>query len=157
MISLYTKHEVPRCTRYAPMNGNGYKMYNFGQFWAVRSHSRSSAMSPFDKVHMTSYSTVTAAGKNTSNVPCHLLDDGQLIKSRLCQASTSPIADHGKAVSGRQQRAYSVSSALISCTTQKDVYRCVVILSHLLVNDCEVDFPTVGGGRPLLYTPIIWV
>ena len=32
-----------------------------------------------------------------------------------------------------------------------------VILSHLLDNDCEVDFPTVGGGQPLLYTPIIWV
>jgi len=32
-----------------------------GQFGVVRDHSRSSAMSPFDRMHMTSYSTFTEA------------------------------------------------------------------------------------------------
>ena len=33
-------------------------MYTLGQFGALRSHSRSSAMSPFDRAHATSYSTL---------------------------------------------------------------------------------------------------
>ena len=35
-------------------------MYKLGQFGTLRGHSRSSAMSPFDRVHTTSYSTLIA-------------------------------------------------------------------------------------------------
>ena len=33
-------------------------MQKMGSFWVVRGHSRSTAMSPFDRAHTTSYSTL---------------------------------------------------------------------------------------------------
>jgi len=57
MITQCTKFEVFRFTRYEAMNG-GAKCRKMGWFGAVRGHSRSSAMSPFDRAHMTSYSTL---------------------------------------------------------------------------------------------------
>ena len=54
MINLYTKFKAPACCRYEDMNG-GAKCTNW--FGAVKGHSRSSAMSPFDRAHTTSYST----------------------------------------------------------------------------------------------------
>ena len=56
MISQCTKFEVSRFTRYDAMNG-GAKC-KWGSLGAVRGHSRSSAMSPFDRAHKTFYSTL---------------------------------------------------------------------------------------------------
>ena len=56
MVSKCTRFEVSRFTRYEAMNG-GANAEN-GVVWAVRGHSRSSAMSPFDRAHTTSYSTL---------------------------------------------------------------------------------------------------
>jgi len=57
MISQCTKFEVSRFTRHEAMNG-GAKCRKWGGFGAVRGHSRSWVMPPFDRVHMTSYSTL---------------------------------------------------------------------------------------------------
>ena len=55
-LSAYSKFEVSNFIRYEHMNG-GAKCGN-RVVCVVRGHSWSSAMSPFDKAHMTSYSTV---------------------------------------------------------------------------------------------------
>jgi len=52
MVNLYTKLEVSTCIHYEAMNG-GAKYIKLGGL----GHSRSWAMSPFDRAHMTSYST----------------------------------------------------------------------------------------------------
>ena len=51
MVNLYTKHEVSMFTHYEDMQ-------NLGWFGDVRGHPRSSETSPFDRAHMTSYSTL---------------------------------------------------------------------------------------------------
>ena len=51
MVSQCTKFEVSRFTRYEAMNGGA-------ENGVVRGHSRSWAMSPFDRVHTTSYLTL---------------------------------------------------------------------------------------------------
>ena len=56
MINLYTKYEVSMLTQYKDMKGNE-KCKNWGVF-GVRGHPRSSEALPFDRVHMTSYSTL---------------------------------------------------------------------------------------------------
>ena len=56
MLSQSTKFEFSRFTRYEAING-GAKCRK-GVVWVVRGHSRSSAMSPFDRAHTTSYSTL---------------------------------------------------------------------------------------------------
>ena len=56
MINQCTKFEVSRFTRYEAMNG-GAKCRKWGVM-AVRGHSGSAAMSPFDRAHTTSYSTL---------------------------------------------------------------------------------------------------
>jgi len=57
MISQCTKFEVSRFTRYDAMNG-GAKCRKWGGLGWLRGHSRSTAMSPFDRAHTTSYSTL---------------------------------------------------------------------------------------------------
>ena len=59
MVSQCTKYEVSRFTRYEAVNG-GAKCRKWGWFGpgVVRGHSRSTEMSPFDKAHTTSYSTL---------------------------------------------------------------------------------------------------
>jgi len=59
MINLCTKFKVPACSRYEDMNG-GAKWRNWGSLGQLgaRGHSGSSAMSPFDRAHTTSYSTL---------------------------------------------------------------------------------------------------
>ena len=57
MISQCTKYEVSRFTRYKAVNG-GAKCTKRGWFGVVRRHSRSTTMSPFDRAHTTSYSTL---------------------------------------------------------------------------------------------------
>jgi len=57
MVSQCTKFEVSRFIRYEAVNG-GAKIQKMGWFGVVRGHSRSTAMSPFDRAHTTSYSTV---------------------------------------------------------------------------------------------------
>ena len=48
---VYSKFEVSRCTRHGAMQ----KMGRFGVVWG---HARSWTMSPFDRAHTTSYSTI---------------------------------------------------------------------------------------------------
>ena len=57
MVSQCTKYEVSRFTGYEAVNGGAKCRKLFG---VVRGHSRSSAMSPFDRAHTTSYSTLIA-------------------------------------------------------------------------------------------------
>jgi len=57
MVSQCTKYEVSRFTRYEAVNGSA-KCRKMGWFGVVRGHSRSTAMSPFDRSHTTSYSTL---------------------------------------------------------------------------------------------------
>jgi len=52
MISQCTKYEVSRFTRYEAVNGSA-KYRKWGDFGWYRGHSRSSAMSPFDRAHTT--------------------------------------------------------------------------------------------------------
>ena len=49
MLSQCTKYEVSRFTRYEAMNA--VQNAEMGWFGIVRGHSRSSAMSPFDRAH----------------------------------------------------------------------------------------------------------
>ena len=64
MVSQCTKFEVSRFTHYEAMNYEWRcKMQKMGWFGAVKGHSgswqsKSSAMSPFDRAHTTSYSTL---------------------------------------------------------------------------------------------------
>ena len=55
-INLYTKYEVSMLIHYEDMKGD--EKYKIGVFGEVRGHPRSSKTSPFDRVHMTSYSTL---------------------------------------------------------------------------------------------------
>ena len=57
MVIQCTKYEVSRFTRYEAVNG-GAKCRKWVWFGVVRGHSRSTAMSPFDRANMTSYSTL---------------------------------------------------------------------------------------------------
>jgi len=57
MVSQCTKFEVPRFIRYEAVNG-GAKCRKWGGLGRLGGHSRSSAMSPFDRAHTTSYSTL---------------------------------------------------------------------------------------------------
>jgi len=52
MVSQCTKFQVFRFIRYEAMNGGACKMQKMGWFGAVMGHSRSSAMSPFDRVNI---------------------------------------------------------------------------------------------------------
>ena len=56
-VGLYQMYQISRFTRYEAMNDDA-KCRKWGWFGVVRGHSRSSAMSPFDKAHTTSYSTL---------------------------------------------------------------------------------------------------
>jgi len=55
MTNLQAKFEVSTFTNYEDMKGK-VKCKNWGGW--VRDHPRSPAMSPFDRLHMTSYSTL---------------------------------------------------------------------------------------------------
>jgi len=57
MINLCAKFKVPACSRYEDMSV-GAKWRNWGSLGQLEFHSGSSAMSPFDRVHTTSYSTL---------------------------------------------------------------------------------------------------
>ena len=55
-VNLYSKYEVSTLTHYEDMKGD--EKSKIGVFWGVRGHPRSSETSPFDRAHMTSYSTL---------------------------------------------------------------------------------------------------
>jgi len=57
MVSQCTKFEVSRFIRYEAVNG-GAKCRKWGDFGVVRGHSGLTAISPFDREHTTSYSTL---------------------------------------------------------------------------------------------------
>ena len=56
MVNLPTKFEVSTFSRYGDMKC--VKMHKMGWFGMARGHHRSSAMSPFDRARMISYSSV---------------------------------------------------------------------------------------------------
>ena len=64
-----TKFEGSRCTCYEAMNG-GAKCRIWGWFGVVRGHPKSWAMSPFDRAHTTSYSTLI----ETVRVSCTIVE-----------------------------------------------------------------------------------
>ena len=79
MVNLPTKFEVPvpSLTRYEDMKG--VKNAQNGLVWVVRGHPRSSAMSPFDREHTTSYLTLI----ETMRLSCTVFD----IQRVLCRNS----------------------------------------------------------------------
>jgi len=81
MVSQCTKCEVSRFTRYEAMAVQNAEM---GRFGAVRRHSRSSAMSPFNRAHTTSYSTLI----ETMRLSCTVFE----IQPVIC--GKSPILTH---------------------------------------------------------------
>ena len=56
-INLYTKYEVSKLTYYEDMKGDE-KCKNWGVLGGVMGHPRSLETSPFDRAHITSYSTL---------------------------------------------------------------------------------------------------
>ena len=56
MVNLYTKYEVSMLTHYEDKKCDE-KCKNWG-VWGVKGHPRSSETSPFDRAHMTFYSTL---------------------------------------------------------------------------------------------------
>ena len=79
MVSQCTKFEVSRFTRYETMNG-GAKCRK----WNGLGHSRSSAMSPFDRAHTISYSTLI----ETMRLSCTVFEKQPVIYRKL------PILTH---------------------------------------------------------------
>ena len=69
MVDMYTKHEVSMFTHYEDMKGDK-NVKKIGVVWGVRGHPRSSETSPFDRVHMTSYSTL----KETMRLSCTVFE-----------------------------------------------------------------------------------
>ena len=65
-INLYTKYEVSMFTHYEDMKVDE-KCKN-EVVWGVRGHPRSSETSPFDRAHMTSYSTLIETVRLTCTV-----------------------------------------------------------------------------------------
>ena len=65
---MYTKYEVSKFTHYEDMKGNE-KFKNRGGL-GVMGHLRSPETSPFDRVHMTSYSTLI----ETMRLSCTVLE-----------------------------------------------------------------------------------
>ena len=55
-INMYTKYEFSMFTHYKDMIGD--EKWKNWVVWGVRGHPRSSETSPFDRAHMTSYSTL---------------------------------------------------------------------------------------------------
>jgi len=55
MINLHTKFEVSMFAHYEDMKGN--TNVEFGVIWGVKGYPRSLAMSPFNRMPMTSHST----------------------------------------------------------------------------------------------------
>ena len=83
MINQCSKYEVSRFTRCEAMN-SGAKCTNWGSWGALMGHSRSSAMSPFDRAHTTSYLTLI----ETMRLSCTVFE----IQPAICQKS--PILTH---------------------------------------------------------------
>ena len=57
IVSVKVEYEVSMLTHYKAMKG--YENAKIGVFWGDNGHPRSSETSPFDRAHMTSYSTLT--------------------------------------------------------------------------------------------------
>jgi len=80
MIHPHTKFEVSMFMNYEHMRGNA-KCRNWGGFGGMRNggggsgHPRSPAMSPFDRVHTTSYLTLM----KTMRLPCTVFELQQVI------------------------------------------------------------------------------
>jgi len=68
MINPHTKFEVSMFTLYEDMKGNA-KSGNWGGL-GVSGHPRSPAMSPFDRAHTTSFSTLI----ETMHVSCTIFE-----------------------------------------------------------------------------------
>ena len=77
MVNLPTKFEVSTFSLYGDMKC--VKMHKMGWFGVVRGHPRSSAMSPFDRAHMISYSSLT----QTMRLSCTVFE----IRRVICRNS----------------------------------------------------------------------
>jgi len=98
MVSQCTKFKVSNYTHYEVMNG-GAKCRNWGSLGAVRGHSWSCAMPPFDRVHTISYSTLI----ETMHLSCTVFE----ILTAICRKS--PILTHPTCI-WRPRRGWSWSN-----------------------------------------------
>ena len=115
------------------------KMQKMGWFGAVRGHSRSSAMSPFDRAHTTSYSTLI----ETMRLSCTVFE----IQPVICRKS--PILTHPTCIRrprrgdpGRISRRSLASEnqspwAIVRCCLCD--LRLAVLVEHRIVTDGQTD------------------
>ena len=82
-VDLQTKFEVSNYTHYEDMR-SGAKCTNWGSLGQLMGYSKSSAMSPFDRAHTTSYSTLL----ETMRLSCTVFE----IQPVICRKS--PILTH---------------------------------------------------------------
>jgi len=103
MVNLRTKFEVSNFIHYEDMNGDANVEY--GVVWGVMGCSSSSAMSPFDRAHATSYSSIIdwnlLWSNNVANLKC-------LKSSRHRRCYTG---DRWRSISGRSSRKRNARAA----------------------------------------------
>ena len=137
MESQCTKFEVSRFTRYETMN-DGAKCRKWGGFGQLGGHWRSSAMSPFDRAHTTSYSTVI----ETMCLSCTVFE----ILPVVCRKS--PILTHLTCIWCPRVTPVEFRGGLwqektrlpgLSCSVVRVNLRLAVLVEHRLVTDLRTD------------------
>jgi len=88
MVTLPTKCEVSMFTHYEDTKGN--TNVRIWEVWEVKGHSGSPTMSPFDKAHTTSYSTLT----ETMHLSCTVFELQQVICQKLPILTYSTFTGH---------------------------------------------------------------
>ena len=140
MINLETKFEVSMFTYYKDMEGNA-KCRHWGDL-GVRGHSMSPAMSPFDRVHTTSYSTLI----ETMRLSCTVFE----LRRVICQKS--PILTYTPPAFSTQVRRGPVwispthqitTVSRLSCGVVSEILRLVVLTQYPRVTDRQTDRRTV--------------
>ena len=131
-------------------------MQKMGQFGAVRGHSRSSAMSPFDRAHTTSYSTLI----ETMCLSFTVFEIEPVICRKV--AGFDPPHLHLAPPQGvtsvefRGDLWHQKSSVpVVSCGVVCVILRFAVLVEHRLVSDRQTDRQTdkdTDGHRPMAST-----